>query len=133
MDLSWGTRPGGDVLSPLSAKINASKTCAINECTLAVDDGNVSVCADHAWMRKHIRNWMIISLMVVLANVMLTGIMVYMPWGLPVLRTYSFVLLGPLLFIVFWVIFADFFHAIKESIKVIFSKLRGTYEPCQNY
>ena len=77
---------------------------------------------------------MIISLMVVMANVMLTGIMVYMPWGLPVLRTYSFVLLCPLLFIVFWVIFADFFHAIKESIKAIFlPKPRGSYEPCQIY
>ena len=121
MDFSWGTRPGGDILSPLSPKSNDAKTCSITECTLPVHNSDSLVCADHAWMKKHIRNWNMANLMIVLANVMLTVIMVYMPWGLSFLRTYSFALLSPLLFVVFWVVIADLFRSGRTLVNAAVS------------
>ena len=138
LDLSWGNRPGGDVLSPLSAVDSKCKTCNVNGCILPLKEKESETCIDHSWLNRKIYAYWVINILVVVANIVVALCMVLSVDGMYYMQVYCFILSAYFSCITVLAMFLDFVQllnyltgkAIIYCKNLISSNGNTKYEPC---
>ena len=138
LDLSWGNRPGGDLLSPVSAVDSKRKTCNVQGCMQPLKEKESETCIDHSWLNRNIYAYWVINILVVVANIVVALCMVLSVDGMYYMQVYCFILSAYFSCITVLAMFIDFVQllnyftrkAIMYCQNLISSNGNTKYEPC---